>query len=65
MKPNNMHLSLQLSQITESHYLRVMNFSLVFPESSLLAVKSRKPYPSNVSDEDWNFVEPYLALIDE
>ena len=26
---------------------------------------SRKPYPSDVSDEEWNFVAPYLALIDE
>lgn len=25
----------------------------------------RKPYPSDVSDEEWNFVAPYLALIDE
>ena len=26
---------------------------------------SRKPYPSDVSDEEWNSVVPYLALIDE
>lgn len=26
---------------------------------------TRKPYPSDVSDEEWNFVVPYLALIDE
>ena len=26
---------------------------------------SRKPYPSDVSDEEWNFAAPYLALIDE
>ena len=26
---------------------------------------TRKPYPSDVSDEEWNFVAPYLALIDE
>ena len=26
---------------------------------------TRKPYPSDVSDEGWNFVAPYLALIDE
>jgi transposase len=26
---------------------------------------SRRPYPSDVSDEEWNFVAPYLALIDE
>ena len=26
---------------------------------------SRKPYPSNISDEEWHFVAPYLALIDE
>jgi len=25
---------------------------------------SRKPYPSNVTDDEWNFVCPYLALID-
>ena len=26
---------------------------------------SRKPYPSDVSDDEWSFVAPYLALIDE
>ena len=26
---------------------------------------TRKPYPSDVSDEEWNFVAPYLVLIDE
>ena len=26
---------------------------------------TRKPYPSDVSDEEWSFVAPYLALIDE
>ena len=26
---------------------------------------SRTPYPSDVSDEEWNFVAPYLALLDE
>ena len=26
---------------------------------------TRKPYPSDVSDEEWNSVVPYLALIDE
>jgi transposase len=26
---------------------------------------TRKPYPSDVSDEEWNFAAPYLALIDE
>jgi transposase len=26
---------------------------------------SRKPYPTDVSDDEWNFVAPYLALIDE
>jgi transposase len=25
----------------------------------------RKPYPSDISDEEWNFVAPYLTLIDE
>jgi len=25
----------------------------------------RKPYPSDVSDEEWAFVAPYLALMDE
>jgi transposase len=25
---------------------------------------SRKPYPSDVTDDEWNFVCPYLALID-
>jgi transposase len=26
---------------------------------------NRKPYPSDVSDEEWSFAAPYLALIDE
>src|SRR5215208_3624218 len=26
---------------------------------------SRKPYPSDVSDEEWAFVAPYLALLRE
>lgn len=26
---------------------------------------TRKLYPSDVSDEEWNFAAPYLALIDE
>ena len=26
---------------------------------------SRKPYPSDVSDDEWSFVAPYLSLIDE
>ena len=25
----------------------------------------RKPYPSDVSDEEWTFVAPYLALVRE
>jgi transposase len=25
----------------------------------------RKPYPSNVTDEEWAFVAPYLALVHE
>src|SRR4028118_1431062 len=26
---------------------------------------SRKPYPSDVSDDEWAFVSPYLVLMDE
>src|SRR3712207_9554321 len=26
---------------------------------------SRKPYPSDVTDDEWAFVSPYLVLIDE
>ena len=26
---------------------------------------TRKPYPSDVSEDEWDFVAPYLALIDE
>ncbi len=26
---------------------------------------TRKPYPTDVPDEEWNFVAPYLTLIDE
>ncbi|MGJ0507748.1 MAG: transposase, partial [Methylocystis sp.] len=25
----------------------------------------RKPYPSDVSDEEWSLVAPYLTLMDE
>lgn len=28
-------------------------------------MKTRKPYPSDVSDEEWSFVVPYLALVGE
>src|SRR5215210_5238467 len=28
-------------------------------------MSNRKPYPSDVSDEEWAFVAPYLALIRE
>lgn len=24
----------------------------------------RKPYPTDVSDEEWNFAAPYLSLMD-
>ncbi len=24
---------------------------------------NRKPYPTDVSDEEWSFVAPYLALV--
>jgi transposase len=30
-----------------------------------MAGMNRKPYPSDISDEEWNFVAPYLTLIDE
>jgi hypothetical protein len=26
---------------------------------------TRKPYPSDVSNEEWTFVAPYLALVRE
>lgn len=26
---------------------------------------TRKPYPTDVLDEEWKFVVPYLTLIDE
>src|SRR5687767_9793265 len=28
-------------------------------------VSPRKPYPTDVSDEEWQFVAPYLALVRE
>lgn len=28
-------------------------------------MESRKPYPSDVPDEEWAFVAPYLALVRE
>ena len=30
-----------------------------------MGMENRKPYPSDVSDEEWSFVAPYLALIRE
>jgi len=27
------------------------------------AAAARKPYPSDVSDDEWAFVAPYLALV--
>ena len=29
------------------------------------AIMSRKPYPSDVTDEEWAFVKPYLTLMRE
>ena len=40
-----------------------MNFSSYAIASSHGA--TRKPYPSDVSDEEWEFVAPYLALVRE
>ena len=28
-------------------------------------MRTRKPYPSDISDEEWAFVAPYLALVRE
>jgi transposase len=28
-------------------------------------VETRKPYPTDVSDEEWAFVGPYLSLLTE
>ena len=28
-------------------------------------MSTRKPYPSDVSDEEWAFVAPYLTLLPE
>jgi transposase len=28
-------------------------------------MSTRKPYPSDVTDEEWAFVAPYLALVRE
>jgi len=30
-----------------------------------MSVTSRKPYPSDVSDEEWAFIAPYLCLMKE
>ena len=30
-----------------------------------MKVRSRKPYPTDVTDEEWAFVGPYLALLPE
>lgn len=32
-------------------------------ERSLASMHARKPYPSDVSDEEWEFVAPYLTLL--
>jgi transposase len=29
----------------------------------MLSCNTRKPYPTDVSDEEWAFVAPYLALM--
>lgn len=29
----------------------------------MAGMKTRKPYPSVVSDEEWEFVAPYLTLL--
>ena len=39
-----------------------MNFS---SETIAWGMANRKPYPSDVSDEEWAFVAPYLALVRE
>ena len=31
----------------------------------MYSVSSRKPYPSDISDEEWHFVAPYLTLMNE
>ena len=30
-----------------------------------VAIISRKPYPTDASDEEWSFVAPYLCLLSE
>jgi len=33
--------------------------------NTLVMTNERKPYPSDVSDEEWNFCVPYLMLMKE
>ena len=37
-----------------------MNSALIFPELPYFLGMSRKPYPSDVSDEEWDFVAPQI-----
>jgi len=40
-------------------------YELWLGNDSISAWLTRKPYPSDVSDEEWEFVAPYLALVRE
>ncbi len=42
-----------------------MNCCRGYPVESSMKVRSRKPYPTDVTDEEWAFVAPYLALLPE
>src|SRR6266571_1517580 len=42
-----------------------MNWCRGCPVESSMKVRSRKPYPTDVTDEEWAFVGPYLALLPE
>jgi transposase len=37
--------------------------TLVFGRTVLVRMSPRKPYPSDVSDDEWAFVAPYLTLM--
>lgn len=56
-----------------NHEIPIMNFlitgkwskSLVNFATAFSGMDVREPYPTDVSDEEWGFVAPYLTLIDE
>jgi hypothetical protein len=59
-----------MSALTSRGYVLLMAVSLegvmdFSSETVACGYATRKPYPSDVSDQEWAFVAPYLALVRE